>query len=88
MNDEGRRLRLLLRMSLDDLVELAETTKLRSATILATAKRTGGDEDSAREESRQLAVVSAELSRLAEMLIGRARDGTLAEGADEVRLDD
>jgi hypothetical protein len=88
VSDPHRRLRLLLRMSLDEIVELAETTKLRSATILSTTKRTGGDEDSAREESRQLAVVSAELSRLAEMLIERARDGTLAEGADEVRLDD
>lgn len=88
MTDQSRRLRLLLRMSLDELVELAETARLRSTTIVSTARRTGGDEASALEESLQLAAFAAEVSRLAGELIERARRGTLAESSNGNGSDD
>lgn len=83
-----QRYRLLLRMTLDELEELAETARLRGVTVLATSKRVGGDVESARLEARQLAVVSAQIAALTADLIRQARVGALVEVDDGVRLDD
>lgn len=88
MNTTEQRIRLLLRLTLDELGELAETAQLRSEAILATVSKTGGDLSSAREESLQLATVAAQVRALAEHLVRRARAGALAGSKDEARADD
>ena len=72
--DQERRLRLLLRLTITELMEVADSAEIRASMLTQTIEELGSDDvESAMQEARELAKVSQEIKSMVKKVLADIR---------------